>query len=69
MTTALTLMARERDDVCFAHQTDAAMDTGSSAQFAEGYFLTAKSMASFWDGYCPELQRRACATTASRTTS
>jgi len=39
--------------------TDAAMDTGSYDQFAEGYFLTAKSMAWFWDSYCPDLERRA----------
>ncbi len=31
--------------------TDAAMDTGSYEQFAEGYFLTAKGMAWFWDAY------------------
>ena len=48
MTAALALMAGERGDVRFVHQsmyypvTDAAMDTGSYAQFAEGYFLTAK---------------------------
>jgi hypothetical protein len=29
--------------------TDARMDTGSYEQFAEGYFLTAKAMAWFWD--------------------
>lgn len=34
------------------------MDSDSYAQFAEGYFLTAKAMAWFWDCYCPELQRR-----------
>ena len=39
-------MAQERGDVRFVHQsmyypvTDAAMDTGSYEQFAEGYFLT-----------------------------
>src|SRR3954451_20692146 len=55
MTAALTLMAKERGDVRFVHQsmyypvTDAAMDTGSYEQFAEGYFLTAKMMAWFWD--------------------
>jgi acetyl esterase len=38
--------------------TDAGMDTGSYAQFAEGYFLTAKAMAWFWDCYCPDLERR-----------
>jgi acetyl esterase len=65
MTAALTLMAQERGGVRFVHQsmyypvTDAAMNTGSYAQFAEGYFLTAKSMAWFWDCYCPDLDRRA----------
>jgi len=64
MTAALTLMAHERGDVRFVHQsmyypvTDAAMNTGSYEQFAEGYFLTAKSMAWFWDCYCPDLDRR-----------
>src|SRR4029078_618500 len=65
MTAAITLMAQERGDVRFVHQsmyypvTDAARDTGSYARFAEGYFLTAKSMAWFWDSYCPDLERRA----------
>src|SRR5829696_938065 len=65
MTAALALMAQERGDVRFVHQsmyypvTDAGMDTGSYAQFAEGYFLTAKAMAWFWDCYCPDLERRA----------
>jgi acetyl esterase/lipase len=64
MTAAITLMAQERGDVRFIHQsmyypvTDAAMDTGSYAQFAEGYFLTAKTMAWFWDCYCPDLEQR-----------
>src|SRR3954462_13804858 len=64
MTAALTLMAKERGDVHFVHQsmyypvTDAAMDTGSYEQFADGYFLTAKTMAWFWDCYCPDLERR-----------
>src|SRR5687768_1400767 len=65
MTAAITLMAQERGDVRFVQQsmyypvTDAAMDTSSYAQFAEGYFLTAKAMAWFWDCYCPDLERRA----------
>ena len=64
MTAAIALMAQERGDVRFVHQsmyypvTDAAMDTGSYARFAEGYFLTAKSMAWFWDCYCPQHERR-----------
>jgi len=64
MTAALTLMAAERGDVRFVHQsmyypvTDAAMDTGSYAQFAEGYFLSARMMAWFWDAYEPDVERR-----------
>jgi acetyl esterase len=64
MTAALALMANERGDVRFVQQsmyypvTDARMDTGSYEQFAEGYFLTAKAMAWFWDAYLPDLERR-----------
>jgi acetyl esterase/lipase len=64
MTAALTLMAHDRGDVRFVHQslyypvTDAGMATGSYEQFAEGYFLTAKAMAWFWDAYAPDLERR-----------
>jgi acetyl esterase len=64
MTAALALMANERGDVRFVQQsmyypvTDAAMDTGSYEQFADGYFLTAKTMAWFWDAYLPEFERR-----------
>jgi acetyl esterase len=64
MTAALALMAHERRDVRFVQQsmyypvTDAAMDTGSYEQFAEGYFLTAKAMAWFWDAYLPDVDRR-----------
>jgi acetyl esterase/lipase len=64
MTAALALMACERRDVRFVHQsmyypvTDAVMDTGSYEQFAEGYFLTAKAMQWFWDAYAPDVERR-----------
>ena len=64
MTAAITLMAHDRGDVRFVHQsmyypvTDAAMDTGSYEQFAEGYFLTDKAMAWFWDCYLPDVERR-----------
>ena len=64
MTAALALMANDRGDVRFVQQsmwypvTDAAMDTESYEQFAEGYFLTAKGMAWFWDAYLPDLERR-----------
>jgi acetyl esterase len=65
MTAALALMASDRGDVRFVHQsmyypvTDAGMDTGSYAQCAEGYFLTARSMEWFWDAYAPDVDRRA----------
>jgi acetyl esterase len=64
MTAALALMANERGDVRFVQQsmyypvTDARMDTGSYEQFAEGYFLSDKSMAWFWDCYAPDAERR-----------
>ena len=64
MTAALALMANERGDVRFVQQsmyypvTDARMDTASYEQFAEGYFLTARAMAWFWDAYLPEVDRR-----------
>jgi acetyl esterase len=64
MTAALTLMAQERGDVRFVHQsmyypvTDAGMNTDSYKQFAEGYFLAAKGMAWFWDAYLPDIESR-----------
>ena len=64
MTAALALMANERGDVRFVQQsmyypvTDARMDTASYERFAEGYFLTAKAMAWFWDAYLPDRERR-----------
>jgi acetyl esterase len=64
MTAALTLMAQDRGDVQFVHQsmyypvTDAGMDTGSYEQFAEGYFLFAVGMKWFWDAYCPDIEKR-----------
>jgi acetyl esterase/lipase len=67
MTAALTLMAEGRGDVRFVHQslfypvTDAAMDTVSYERFAEGYYLTAKAMAWFWDAYAPDHEARASA--------
>jgi acetyl esterase/lipase len=64
MTAALALMARDRGDVRFVQQsmyypvTDAGMETGSYEQFAEGYYLTAKAMAWFWDAYAPDVEQR-----------
>jgi acetyl esterase len=65
LTAALTLIAKERGDVRFVHQsmyypvTDAGMDTGSYRQFATGYFLTARAMEWFWNAYLPDIDRRA----------
>ncbi|MFC9351727.1 alpha/beta hydrolase [Arthrobacter sp. NPDC057013] len=64
MTAAVTLMAKQRGDVTFIHQslyypvTDARQDTESYQQFAGGPFLTAKGMAWFWDAYLPDPERR-----------
>jgi acetyl esterase len=64
MTAALCLMAKERGDVHFVHHsmyypvTDAAMDTASYEQFAEGYYLSRASMQWFWDAYLPDVARR-----------
>ena len=64
MVAALTILAKQRGDVTFAHQslfypvTDAAQDTESYVEYAEGPFLTAKGMAWFWDAYCPDLTKR-----------
>ena len=55
MAAALAILAKQRGDVTFVHQsmyypvTDAAQDTDSYREFADGPFLTAKSMAWFWD--------------------
>jgi acetyl esterase/lipase len=64
MAAALALMAKDRGDVRFIHQsmyypvTDAAMNTRSYEEFASGYFLAAKSMEWFWDAYCPDTEKR-----------
>lgn len=65
MATAVAILAKQRGDVTFVHQslyypvTDAAQNTDSYREFAEGPFLTAKGMAWFWDAYLPEHDRRA----------
>ena len=64
MTAALTILAKQRSDVTFVHQslyypvTDAGQDTDSYREFADGPYLTAKAMAWFWDAYLPERSRR-----------
>ncbi|MGW1608342.1 alpha/beta hydrolase [Streptomyces sp. NPDC002285] len=65
MTAALAHMAKRRGDVTFLHQslyypvTDAAQDTDSYREFADGPFLTAKGMAWFWDCYTTDPAQRA----------
>lgn len=60
MATAVALLAQRRGDVSFIHQslyypvTDGAQDSDSYREFADGPFLTAKSMAWFWDAYTPD---------------
>lgn len=60
MAAAVTILAKRRGDVRFVFQalfypvTDAAQDTDSYREFAEGPFLTAKAMAWFWDAYAPD---------------
>jgi acetyl esterase len=64
MTAALAILAKQRGDVHFVHQsmyypvTDAAQDSDSYRTFADGPFLTAKAMAWFWDAYLPDHSRR-----------
>ncbi|MFD0268627.1 alpha/beta hydrolase [Streptomyces sp. NPDC127106] len=64
MTAALAIMAKQRGDVSFVHQsmyypvTDAAQDTASYKEFADGPFLTAGAMAWFWDSYIPGHEQR-----------
>ncbi|MBC2908002.1 alpha/beta hydrolase [Streptomyces cupreus] len=65
MSAALTLMAKERGDVPLVQQvlfypvTDAAFDTPSYHQFAEGYFLRRDGMQWFWDQYTTDEGERA----------
>ena len=65
MTAALCLMAKERGDVKFVHAsmyypvTDAAMDSASYDQFADGPYLTRKEMEWFWDAYTTDPGQRA----------
>jgi acetyl esterase len=64
MAAALTILAKQRGDVRFVHQslyypvTDAAQDTASYRTFADGPYLTAKAMEWFWDSYLPDASRR-----------
>jgi acetyl esterase/lipase len=64
MTAALTLMAKQRGGPRFAAQvlfypvTDAAFDTESYREFAEGYYLRRDGMQWFWDQYTTDETQR-----------
>jgi acetyl esterase/lipase len=64
MTAALCLLAKERGDVHFLHAsmyypvTDAAMNTASYDEFADGPWLTRKAMEWFWDAYIADPAQR-----------
>jgi acetyl esterase len=64
MAIALTLMAKERQDVAFRGQvlfypvTDAAFDDGSYEDFADGYWLTRDAMKWYWDQYTDGVEER-----------
>jgi acetyl esterase/lipase len=64
MAAVLTLMARDRGDVRFVQAqmyypvTDAAMDTESYEQFADGPYIRRRTMEWFWDAYIADPARR-----------
>jgi len=65
MTAALAILAKQRGDVAFVHQSMYYPGHRRRAghrqlpEFAQGPFLTAKSMAWFWDAYLPDHSARA----------
>ncbi|HEX6024683.1 MAG TPA: alpha/beta hydrolase fold domain-containing protein [Solirubrobacter sp.] len=65
MSAALTLLAKQRGGVAFVAQvlfypvTDAAFDTESYRQFADGYFLRRDAMQWFWDQHTTDPAERA----------
>ncbi|MHA6531888.1 alpha/beta hydrolase [Paenibacillus sp. BAC0078] len=65
MTAATTLMAKDRKgpkiskQLLFYPVTNAAFDTPSYQQFAEGYFLRRDGMQWFWDQYTTDSEQRA----------
>ncbi len=68
MTAAVTLLAKERGGPALRYQallypvTNAAFDTGTYEQFAEGPWLTRKAMQWYWDAYTPDASKRSEAT-------
>jgi acetyl esterase len=70
MVAAVTLLAKERGgppirfQVLFYPVTEADFETASYAQYAEGPWLTRKTMDWFWDSYAPDLAVRNMPTVA-----
>lgn len=68
MTAAVTLLANERGGPALRFQallypvTDAAFDTDTYEQFAEGPWLTRRAMQWYWDAYIPDTSQRFNAT-------
>jgi acetyl esterase len=68
MTAAVTLLAKERGGPEIRYQallypvTNAAFDTDSYGEFADGPWLTRKAMQWFWDAYLPDVSKRSEAT-------
>jgi acetyl esterase len=64
MTAAVTLLAKQRGGPSIRYQallypvTNAAFDTGSYGQFAEGPWLTRAAMQWFWNAYLPDVSKR-----------
>jgi acetyl esterase len=64
MTAAVTLLAKERGGPAIRYQallypvTDAAFDTATYEQFAEGPWLTREAMKWYWDAYIPDASQR-----------
>jgi acetyl esterase len=64
MTAVVTILAKERGgpkiscQVMFYPVTDAAFDTSSYNQFADGYWLARDGMKWFWDNYAPDASVR-----------
>lgn len=65
MTAAVTLLAKQRGGPAIRYQallypvTNAAFDTDTYEQFADGPWLTRKAMQWFWDAYAPDPAVRA----------
>jgi acetyl esterase len=68
MAAAVTLLAKARGGPAIRHQvlfypvTNAAFDTGSYEQFADGPWLTCPAMRWYWDNYTPDVSTRAAST-------